>query len=244
VAERRPSFADVVSESVARATTEPSYLGSEAHLTLLEEYLRGVLPADVRIEWLPPGNRSYYEYGRKLVALERASDLAPDRAKTAEYAAAVALHESLHAAYGEDVGNDFRSRVEYLSRGRPQISALVESLFNHVEDARLTACVVDDDPSARSYLEYFNRAALRQHLVEPTTPRNRFFNALLELIAIGHPADVDADVTAPLAEAEVHVTRALAGSTPDAGRAALELARIFYSEQLDDPDQAAVSNPV
>jgi hypothetical protein len=96
-----------------------------------------------------------------------------------------------------------------------------------------------DDPSTATFLEKFEREALRQQLVVADSRRNRFLNALLERLLLGvAPTGVETEVATALAEAEPHIAGALAGSTRESGLAALEIARICSAEGLDEPPPA------
>jgi hypothetical protein len=234
-AEGELAFGDLVAETRARAAADANYLGSEDQRGLLEGYLKSIVP-DVRVAWQQAGQCSYFDRRNRVVALElpRAGAVAPD--ETAETAAVLALHESLHAAYSGDVGSKFRMRVGVLRR---ESREFVEYLFNHIEDARVGHRCAADDPSTATFLEKFEREALRQQLVVADSRRNRFLNALLERLLLGvAPTGVETEVATALAEAEPHIAGALAGSTRESGLAALEIARICSAEGLDEPPPA------
>lgn len=181
------TYEQLVEQSRAGASADPSWLGSEEHRILLQASLRPLFSLDdVRVEWAPSGEGTHWEHATRTIRFQRETppgdDVPPADAAELRFALLL-VHEGLHALYSIPAPAYLAARERLEAPNRNQ----AEELFQRLEDGRLRIVGVQNHPDLRGPIEKHARLAtmtmvvLEPHLgstESPTSLPGQFFLAL------------------------------------------------------------------
>ncbi|MGO9973292.1 MAG: hypothetical protein ACLP01_10865 [Solirubrobacteraceae bacterium] len=155
----------------------------------------------------------------------------------AEYTALSLLHESLHLRFSSSFESyGARRRTLPLAVQKP-----VEHLFQLLEDGRITALALREDPALAPSLRRFMEEAIRQVIIngsaaegtDPPSMREQLFLALqIHALQPGRRLALHPRVQRRLDELDPIIERAHHGDTEHCGQAALELVAALTSSVL------------
>jgi hypothetical protein len=153
----------VVQQSIDAAASDHSWLGSDAHLALIQPFVESRCPG-VTVRWIGPGERSYIEAAE--IAIERprlatALDV-PELERICRLHGAMVVHEVHHATYGDQDPQMGKAMAAVLRTEYSDQEQLGHQLFNWLEDARLGAQVHDCLPEEEPYVSELYRESLAQ----------------------------------------------------------------------------------
>ena len=152
----------LTSELLERAkeayAADPSWLGSEAHRNLLQEFFASRAPGVTSVRWLEPGGRSHKDE-RGVIHIERPVERNDER-DVVRLHSEIALHELLHALYSDYMDAAAMNRTLGLLRG--WFRATAEQLFQWLEDARVRRCEHKVEPGNDEYVKDLHRWAMEQ----------------------------------------------------------------------------------
>lgn len=144
----------------AQAAQDPTWLGSERHLSLLTRFVKSNVP-DASVRWGSPEEKSF-SLG-SVISLERPADGGdPDLLVRT---ALVVLHETLHLKH-----SDARTAAPYQQQlaalrqtGKAPLADYAHDLFQALEDVRIGVREEATSSENAVYLSELNRRTIVQH---------------------------------------------------------------------------------
>jgi hypothetical protein len=217
---------ELVDRVRAAAEEDPTWLGSERHLALLEEFAAERAPGTV-VRWGQSGQRAFASGG--VLSIEPPVELAGYDSIFIH--AAMAHHEVLHRVYSDDTGAAAMSGR--LTLYTPYPATLGERVFNWLENARTARMEHAGEPANDDYPAEVHRLSVDQQealyqsslgeqpwTTSPTHPIAQARMALAKRILGGDLGDPVAPVVARvIAELEPVISAAVASEETDGARA-------------------------
>ena len=224
-------FDALLKQQGAALTADPAWLGSAAHLNLLQQAVADIHGmADVTVIWVAAGQQGYWEASTRTIATEQPTttpNMTPQA--IAKFGLLGLIHEALHATHTTPAAA-YRSRLAAVD---PRSVATIDRLFNLLEDGRITALGRAMNPGLTAGLNEFIDEAVRQCSLRaktngPTTdPASQPHQLLyaLEFYALSSelPSRLHPDVAVAANQLTGKIDATHQGETVGCGMAALEL---------------------
>jgi hypothetical protein len=222
-------LAVLVSELVGRmraaAEEDPTWLGSERNLALLEKFAAERAPGTV-VRWGQSGQRAFASGG--VLSIEPPVELAGYDSIFIH--AAMAHHEVLHRVYSDDTGAAAMSGR--LTLYTPYLTTLGEQVFNWLEDVRMARMEHAAEPANDDYPVEVHRLSVDQQealyqsslgeqpwTTSPTHPIAQVRIALAKRILCGELDDLVAPAVARvMAELKPEISIAIASQETNGAR--------------------------
>lgn len=231
---------DLIEQSCVAASADLAWLGSDAHLTLLNGALEPVFGlSNASLEWAPPGGRGFWEQATRQMRVERPSSVSGFRdSEVAKLTVLSLLHECLHARYSTSFGS-FETKKQALD---PRLWPATERLLNVFEDGRIGAIGGAADPGLTSHLAEFADLAVEQAArragssgpgATPASQRNQLFFAV-EAYALwpDSPPSLNPDVRQVLEQLAPLIESTRNGTTEDCGVTAVQVVQAIMASSL------------
>jgi len=216
---------ELVDRMRAAAEEDPTWLGSERNLALLEEFAAERAPGTV-VRWGQSGQRAFASGG--VLSIEPPVELAGYDSIFIH--AAMAHHEVLHRVYSDDTGAAAMSGR--LTLYTPYLTTLGEQVFNWLEDVRMARMEHAAEPANDDYPVEVHRLSVDQQealyqsslgeqpwTTSPTHPIAQVRIALAKRILCGELDDLVAPAVARvMAELEPEISIAIASQETNGAR--------------------------
>jgi hypothetical protein len=152
------TYKELVAESRQQAEADPAWVGSDAHLQLLQEALEPLVGVQgVTVRWAEPGDGAHWHRDSSEIRMRKVppNDGASPADAAETHFALTLMHEGLHALLSSSAEEFFVQINAMPPRGR----GMADGLFQRLEDGRIRLKGVEARPELSRAIEVHTRAA-------------------------------------------------------------------------------------
>ena len=238
------SVAQLIETTTAATKACPGWAGSDAHLDVLEQYLKDRASSITEVRWHQ--HESFWDRKSGIVFLERPGggvSLLEDVSRCALNA----FHESLHARYSTDPKvTAFFVELDNLDNAGNETGALLRGIFNQLEDERVMraeAQTATDDLGEMNdfrdkifedhFEDYRNRHAEELWTANPADPIDQFTVTLTVLIHGSTLHELHPRVRTLLNDCEPVIDHAVQGMMMEAVASTYDIVQLYQAALPD-----------